>query len=104
MSAQVFRLATAYSPERFAEAAKELDTTARRLAAAAGGKLVGSETTVLDGQRARAYRFTSSRGAGRLGFLLDGRREFQLLCQAPGGGDPDGACTLLFSSFRLAGR
>ncbi len=105
VSAAVYRLARPYTPDRFAEAARELDAVAARLARAAGGHVVAGETTTAAGRKIRAYRFTLRDDAGRhlvgrVGFVLAGKREVQLLCQAPAGaGDPDEACALLFSSF-----
>ena len=58
-----------------------------------------------DGQKVRAYRLTVKPASGtafdeRIGFVLHGKREYQLLCRAPvGAGDPDGACALLYSTF-----
>jgi hypothetical protein len=105
VSATAYRLAKPYSPALFARAAKELDGVAAKLAQASGGTVTESVTTTVDGQKIRAYRF-SSHPAGkpstddRIGFLLEGRHEYQLLCRAPAGsGDPDGACALLFGSF-----
>ncbi len=109
VSAAVYRLARAYTPARFAAAAKELDGVAAQLAGKAGGHVTSGETTTVDGRQIRAYRFTarSAQGQGyedRIGFVLAGKREVQLLCQAPAGtGDPDGACALLFGSFTLTG-
>jgi hypothetical protein len=107
VSAVVYRLGKAYSPDQFAAASKELDGVAARLAKAAGGRVTSSETTSVDGRKIRAYRFAAQRKPGgayedRVGFVLDGKREVQLLCEAPAGSnDPDGACALLFSSFSL---
>jgi len=105
VSATVLPLAKPYEPVLFPTAAQELDRVAAQLARASGGTVTQGVTTVVDGQKIRAYRFTS-RPAGkpsadvRIGFLLEGRREYQLLCSVPaGGGDPDGACALLFGSF-----
>jgi len=103
VSAQLYRLGKAYSPSEFAAAAHELDRVAKRLVSAAGGTISRSETTTVAGRQIRAYRFNSSHGQSRLGFLLDRKQEVQLLCQAPAGGDPDGACALLFATFRLTG-
>lgn len=109
VSAVVYRLAKTYTPDRFAQAAKELDGVARTLAQDAGGSVTDAETTAVAGLRIRAYRFTARAPQGRryddrVGFVLDGKREVQLLCQAPSGaGDPDGACALLFRSFTLTG-
>lgn len=109
VSAAVYRLARAYTPDRFAEAARELDGVAAELARKAGGKVTARETTTVDRRRIRAYRFTARTAQGtryddRVGFVLAGTREVQLLCQAPAGsGDRDGACALLFRTFSWTG-
>jgi hypothetical protein len=109
VSATTFRLLKAYDPAEFARASAYLDGVAAKLARNAHGKLTGSETVKVSGRRVRAYRFTSSSASGgsydnRIGFVLQGRTEVQLLCRTPAGqGDQDGACSLLFSSFDLAG-
>lgn len=108
VSATAFTLLKPYSPALFARAAKELDRVAAELAARSHGELRAQATTTVDGRRIRAYRFTGRPHAGaayveRIGFVLEGKREYQLLCQAASGaGDPDGACALLFASFHLA--
>lgn len=97
VSVRRFRLERPYDPSQFAEARTELDRVAIELAAQAGSKLAERSTVTLDGRRGRAYRY----GDTRLGFVLVGEREYELLCQAPGGGDPGGACALLFASFSV---
>ena len=47
------------------------------------------------GEKIRAYRF----GTMRIGFVLAGKREYQLLCENRGA---RGACALLFKSFTVA--
>ena len=108
VSATTYKLARRYSPALFVKAAKELDVVAARLAEASHGSITASATTTVDGQKIRAYRFTA-RPTGqpatdnRVGFVLEGKREFELLCSAPSGsGDPDGACALLFRTFAAA--
>ena len=107
VSATAFTLLKPYSPALFSRAARELDGVAADLAAQSKGKLTERATTTVDGMRIRAYRFTGRPPTGaayeeRIGFVLQGKREVQLLCQAASGaGDPDGACALLFASFRL---
>jgi len=94
----VFTLLKPYRPALFDAAAKELDGVAERLAAQAGETLSERGTTTVDGKQIRAYRF----GTTRIGFVLDGAREFQLLCRMPPDGkDADGACGLLFSTFSV---
>jgi hypothetical protein len=109
VSATAFTLQKAYTPELFDRAAKELDRVAAELAAQAHGQLTESATVTVDGKRSRVYRLTVHPAAGstyeeRVGFVLEGRHEFQLLCRAPAGsGDPDGACRLLYSTFSTSG-
>jgi hypothetical protein len=107
VSAAVSRLEKVYVPSRFAEAAKELDGVADKLAAQLGGRVEERRTATVAGRRIREYALVALDQAGRrvddrLGFVLSGTREVQLLCQAPAGsGDPDGACALLFATLRL---
>jgi hypothetical protein len=102
VSATVFALLKPYDPSRFGAAAKELDGVAERLAGQAGGAITERVTTVVDGRKIRAYRYESNGARMRIGFLLEGKREYQLLCTSPGAADVDGACSLLFSSFSAA--
>lgn len=105
VSATAFTLLKPYSPKLFDRAAKELDRVAANLAAQAHGSLTESATVTVDGERIRAYRLTVHPASGaaydeRIGFVLQGTREYQLLCRAPAGSsDPDGACALLYSTF-----
>ncbi len=98
VSVTTYTLQKPYRPALFAAAAKELDGVAAKLAAEAGGTLTQKQTVDVDGKKIRAYRF----GTTRIGFVLVGRREDQLLCQLPPyGQDADGACALLFKSFTV---
>ena len=102
VSVTVFKLLKPYAPALFGRAAKELDGVAAKLAAQDGSTVQKRETTTVDGRKIRAYRFANDTLQTRIGFVLVGRREYQLLCEAPAGArDPDGACTLLFSSFNV---
>jgi hypothetical protein len=93
VSVTTYTLLKPYRPAIFGAAARELDRVAARLAAQAGAKVTRSETLDVAGRKSRAYRF----GTMRIGFVLVGRREFQLLCR-----DPGDACTLLFETFSLS--
>jgi hypothetical protein len=105
VSATSFTLLKAYSPKLFGRAAKELDRVAANLASQAHGALTESTTVTVDGLRIRAYRLSVRPKSGpsydeRIGFVLQGKREYQLLCRAPAGADdPDGACALLYATF-----
>jgi hypothetical protein len=99
VSVTTYTLQKPYRPALFAAAARELDRVAAELAAQAGQKVTERQTVDVAGRKIRAYRF----GTMRIGFVLVGRREYQLLCRQPSGGqDPGGACALLFKSFTLS--
>jgi hypothetical protein len=103
VSVTSFPLLKPYDPGKFRAAAKELDGIAAKLAAQAGGELTEKTTTTVDGRRIRAYRYVDGASRIHIGFVLVGKREYQLLCRLPAGdGDPDGACALLFDSFSAA--
>jgi hypothetical protein len=87
-------LVKAYDPAKFAAVSKELDALAMRLAHDAGQQTAKGETTTVAGRRVRSYRY----GTVRIGFVLEGKREYQLYC-APA----NAACDLLFSTFTLTG-
>jgi hypothetical protein len=93
-----FRLLKSYDPAGFAAAAKELDGVAARLAVQAGGKLTESTTSVVAGRKTRSYRFESKGVPTRIGFVLVGRNEYQLVCS----GNTGSPCDLLFSSFSVS--
>jgi hypothetical protein len=93
VSVTTYTLQKPYSPALFGAAARELDGVAAKLAAAAGATLSEKQTVDVAGEKIRAYRFATT----RIGFVLAGKREYQLLCE-----DEGEACTLLFNSFTLS--
>jgi hypothetical protein len=102
VSATTFALLRRYRPSLFDKVVTELDRNAEKLAAQAHGTLTERVTTTVAGRKIRAYRYTAGGYSTRIGFVLDGKREVQLLCRAPTGTlDPDGACALVFHSFTL---
>jgi hypothetical protein len=102
VSATTFTLLKPYDPKIYAKVAAELDRNVAKLVAQAHARLTEKLTTTVAGRTVRAYRYTAGSFDTRLGFVLNGRREVQLLCRAPAGSaDPDGACSLLFRSFTL---
>jgi hypothetical protein len=98
LSVTTFTLLKPYDPARFEAAAKELDGVAARLAAQAGGRLTESMTSVVAGRKTRSYRFVSKGMPTRIGFVLVGKDEYQLVCS----GDTGSPCDLLFSSFTVS--
>jgi hypothetical protein len=102
VSATTFTLLKPYVPALFPRVAAELDRNTAKLVAQAHAKLTEKITTTVAGRKVRAYRYTADGFDTRLGFVLQGKREVQLLCRATAGSaDPDGACRLLFRSFTL---
>jgi len=99
VSVTVFSLRKPYAPALFNRAAAELDRVAAKLAADSKGTLTESVTSTLAGRRARAYRYSTGSYDARVGFVLDGRHEYELFCRNT---KADGACALLFSSFSLS--
>ena len=103
VSVTTFPLARRYKPHLWEKVVPALDRAAGQLAAQLQGRLDGRATIVVAGRRARRYEIGYRRSGRtlveRAAFVLDGRREHQLLCRFPAGGD-DGACRTLFRTFR----
>jgi hypothetical protein len=100
----VYRLARPYRPTLWKSVVPELDRVAAELAARLGGTLASSVTVTVAGRRARRYEIRYAlRGdevVERTAFVLDGRREYQLVCRYRAGAPPS-ACQTLFQTFRL---
>ena len=98
-----FTLIRRYRPQLWTKAVPALDSAARDLAAQLHGELRPGATVVVAGRRARRYEIGYRRDGKalveRTAFVLEGRREHQLLCRFEAGAD-DVACRRLFSSFR----
>jgi len=93
-----FTLVKPYEPSKFQAAAKELDGVAAQLAEQNGGKVTGRQTTEVAGRKTRVYTIDSNGRSMRIGFVLDDKMEYQLVCS----GAARTTCDLLFSSFALA--
>ena len=94
VSVSRFPLLKTYDPAEFAAVTKELDSLATRLAHGVGAKRATGQTTNVAGRKVRSYRY----GDRRLGFVLEGKREYQLFCRPV-----SAACDLLYASFTLSG-
>lgn len=98
VSVTTFRLSRRYRPELWRRVVRELDSVAARLAAELDGRIRGRATLEVGGVRARVYRLEDTRDdTRRIGFVLAGRREYQLLCR----GDAEQECDVLFATFTL---
>lgn len=99
-----FPLLRAFRPELWSQAVPEMDRSAGALAADQHGKVTARMTTTVAEQRARrydiAYEFGGKKLTERVGFVLRGKTEYELLCRFEQG-KSSSACDTLFSSFRL---
>ena len=98
VSVTTFRLSRRYRPELWGRVVRELDSVAARLAAELDDCIGARATVVVGGVRARVYRLEDTRdGTRRIGFVLAGWRQYQLLCR----GDAEQECDVLFATFTL---
>ena len=95
-----FPLAKTYSPALFAKVAGELKTRMTALARQSGGKVDGTSVTTVAGIKSHVWHVATGNDLDEYTFVLRGRRELQLLCRRPSGGD-DTACTELVQSLQL---
>jgi hypothetical protein len=95
----LFRLRRPYEPARRAAVARELDRVASSLAKQLKGALKARSAARVGGLDARTYSIDYDAKTTEITFVLDGRREYQLLCRRPSGGS-DSACRELVRSFR----
>jgi hypothetical protein len=107
VSVTVFRLARPYRPALWGRAVPALDGVADQLAAGLHGRVDVRATVVLAGRRARRYDVSFARDGKdlveRIAFVLDRRREYELLCRFRR--DDAGAgkrCLAFLASFRPA--
>jgi hypothetical protein len=99
-----FPLLRAYRSALWPKVVPEIDRSATALAAGQKGTVSLRATTTLAGFRARRYDIAYERGGRKLiervGFVLRGKTEYELLCRFERGKSAS-ACDLLFRSFRL---
>jgi hypothetical protein len=100
-----FPLFRAFRPELWSKAVPEMDRSAEGLAADQHGTVTARVTTTVAGQRARrydiAYELGGKKLTERVGFVLQGKTEYELLCRFAQS-KSSSACDTLFSSFRLS--
>ena len=99
-----FPLLRTFRTELWPKAVPEMDRSAAALAADQRGAVVARMTTTVGGQRARRYDIVYQLGGKKLtervGFVLRGKTEYELLCRFEQV-KSSSACDTLFSSFRL---
>jgi hypothetical protein len=96
----VFRLVRPYERTRHAAVVRELDRVASGVASQLNGSVRSKRSLQVDGRDARSYVIDFDGKTEEITFALDDRREFQLLCRRPAGGD-NGPCAELLRSFRV---
>jgi hypothetical protein len=101
VSVRTFRLVKPYTPQLFPAASTELDRVADQLAQQLKGRVASRRTLTVAGRRSRAYRIDYGDRAQEITFVLEGRREYQLLCRRDADAG-DAACRRLVTSFALA--
>ena len=103
VQAHHFTLVKPYRPALFAQAGKELDATAAKLARQNEGRVAARETRAVAGRKSWYYRIDFGPGkTEEIAFVLQGRDEYYLLCRRAADAD-DGDCARLFATFTLGG-
>jgi hypothetical protein len=98
VSVTLFTLDRPYRPALWRRVRRELDGVTAALARKLGARVVERRDGRIGGRRARIYRLAgASDRTSRLAFVLEGRREYQLLCR----GEAPEPCERLLASFRL---
>jgi hypothetical protein len=97
---QTFRLVRPYRAELFVAASHELDRVAGTLAVQLHGRVASRDTTRVADRDARSYRIDYDSRVSEITFVLDGRREYELLCRRPAGAGAD-TCSAFVRSFEL---
>jgi hypothetical protein len=100
-----FPLLKPYDARLFTRVAVELRSRMREIAGQTQGRLSGERTVTADGVRSHAYDVTVGDHVDEYTFLLNGKREYLLLCRRRSGdrvGDRAAACSRLVTSFSRA--
>jgi hypothetical protein len=97
---QTFRLLRPYRSELFDAASHELDRVAGDLAVQLHGRVASRATTRVADRDARWYRIDYDSRVSEITFVLDGRREYELLCRRPTKAGSD-TCVAFVRSFEL---
>lgn len=104
LTVSTFRLERPYRTSLYTRVVPELDSTAAKLAGQLGGQVTGQRTITISARRARqediAYTHGGKQLAQQITFVLEGRREFELLCRREQSSKLH-ACVGLTTSFRL---
>lgn len=95
-----FRLLKPYSAALFAKVAKELRARMTAVAGQTGGRLAGTQIVTASGIRSHSFRVEAPDHVDEYTFVLQGRREYQLLCRRISAHGDD-ACRQLLETFAI---
>jgi hypothetical protein len=100
----IFRLVNPYRPSLFGRVVPELDGVAEKLASELDGRVTARRTVRVAGLKGRQYELAYAREGLQLQqtitFVLEGRREYQLLCRHEAG-KKLAACARIVETFRV---
>jgi hypothetical protein len=96
-----FPLVKTYSDALFDKVTTELAARMQVLAKQVGGSITGSGSVTVDGIRSHRYDVTVGGHVDQYTFVLQDKREYQLLCRR-NASSSDGFCARLLKSFKLA--
>lgn len=96
-----FPLVRRYTSALFGRVAGELALRMKGVAAQSHGTITGTRTVTVAGIRSHAYDVKVADHVDEYTFVLDGMREYQLLCRRRSS-DRGAACDALLTSFALA--
>jgi hypothetical protein len=97
---QTFNLLKPYKHELLGRATKELDADAAKLASALNAKVAAKATLAVAGHDARMYTLAYGDNRQQITFVLDGSREYELICKIDSE-QAASACSQLASTFSL---
>jgi len=95
-----FPLVKRYDDSLFDKVKSELDLRMRAVAAQLRGPLGSSRTVTTGGIRSHTYDVTAGSDVLEYTFVLQGKREFELLCRRPSSASDD-ACKQLLATFAI---
>jgi hypothetical protein len=98
--AETFMLLKPYRHALLGPAVRELDAKTEQLAASMKAKITSRTTRTVAGNDARSYVLAYDGKQQQLTFVLDGAREFELICRLAAGAD-DTPCTQLVQTFAI---
>lgn len=96
-----FPLLKRYSDTLFAKVARELGSRMHEVALTLHGKVTHARTVTVAGVRSHSYDVTAGDAVIEYTFVLQGKKEFQLLCRRDASGSTD-ACVQLLRTFTPA--